>query len=201
MSVNAQQMKLFWENMAGQAVEANELEPRLNEAVILIQWAIESDYGTSSLCLTSHNYAGITTGDGKTFLTYATVGDFVKAYVKEMHLKYYTLVLQSDDFMAQAHALGASPWAGSHYEGNTGTEGGLIVEIYNEQREYIMAALKAAYDEKEGKKEKETGQGTQPVKQPQFWIQSGGYSSLENAQLVIDFCKAHGFWAAIYERI
>lgn len=93
--------------------------------VILAQWANESARGTSTLAKSSNNFAGINhsansiaIGSDGVFAKYQSKDQFVQDYIRVMSLSYYDTVRsegKSGDVMGTIRALGASPWAGSHY--------------------------------------------------------------------------------------
>lgn len=191
-----QQIKEFWVKYAGLAVSANNKDKRIFPETALVQWAVETSYGTSELCLKDNNLAGITTGDGKTFLHFANLEEFLNQYVDDLHLKYYTDVLNQKNITEQMTELGLSPWAASHYkyEGISGEE---LTNIYKTNLLDISHAIEDAITKNKiaNAASDQTKEGTV------YWVQSGGYINKENALKVIEFCKANGWWAELYERI
>lgn len=190
-----QEIKAFWNKYAPFAIMVNDVDKRIFPETALVQWAVETGYGTSELCTVENNYAGITTGDGKTFLHFMNGYDFVNTYVNDLHLKYYTNVLNQRDITEQLLELGISPWAGSHYMEN-GIAGQELVSIYQNNKTQISVEIS---DWTLKLKEKKILANTQTKNE--FWVQSGGFSDRANAQLVIDFCAQHGWWAGLYERV
>lgn len=190
-----QEIKAFWKAYVPYAVQVNELDPRIFPETALVQWAVETSYGTSELCLKDFNLAGISTGDGKTFLRFISLEEFVKYYVTELHLKYYTNVLDQRNATDQMTELGLSPWAASHYkyEGDSGEE---LTSIYKSN----LTEISKSIDDQITKIKLEKS-GLAHQKTTEFWVQSGGFSDRANAQLIIDFCTQHGWWAGLYERV
>lgn len=111
----------------------------LDENVILAQFAIETGWGTSPLCLDHNNLAGISHYNGWAnaggFCSFPNLNDFAVAYGQVMNNGYYSEVLAAAksgaSADAQAEALGNSPWAASHYELN-GQKGGSLIAILGE---------------------------------------------------------------------
>lgn len=90
--------------------------------VILSQWAVETGNGTSDLVRRANNHAGITYSsntighkdNGTAYAAYDSIDQFVQDYIRVMNLSYYTGV-HGQDVIGAIRALGASPWAESHY--------------------------------------------------------------------------------------
>ncbi len=88
----------------------------VNVSVILAQWADETAYGSSKAFVSGHNFAGVSAGGGvNTFPTFAKGLD---AYIACLNQSIYDSVRQSPGWQNQCKALGASAWAGSHYNAN-----------------------------------------------------------------------------------
>jgi len=99
-------------------------------AVILAQWGCETAWGTSSAYVDGHNFAGISSGG--VVIEYPTFAAGLAAYVDVLNLAIYEPVraAAADGPVAEAKALGASPWAGDHYEGDGAYAypGGVLVD-------------------------------------------------------------------------
>lgn len=93
-------------------------------SVVLAQWSNETFYGTSRAWVFGHNPAGISPGGQ--IADYPSLGDGLRAYVFTMGLEYYAPVraARPQGAVAQALALGRSPWAGGHYIGEGSEEPG-----------------------------------------------------------------------------
>ena len=91
-------------------------------SVVLAQWADETGWGTSDYWTVGHNPAGISPGG--VVASYPTVQAGIDAYVETMNLPYYDEVraAKNQGNIAQAAALGASPWAGGHYGNPPGAD-------------------------------------------------------------------------------
>jgi flagellum-specific peptidoglycan hydrolase FlgJ len=96
-------------------------------SVILGQWALESDYGQSSLAKRSGNLAGIKFVAGKSIASGATgayadynndSAKFAQDYSRVMKLSYYNAVRDAVSVEDTVKALAASPYAESHYGGS-----------------------------------------------------------------------------------
>ena len=108
----------------------------LDPNVILAQFAIETatvaGWGTSPLCVDHLNLAGISHFNGWAnsggFCSFPTLDDFVVAWGQVINNGLYDGVLNSvnESADAQATALGASPWAASHYNDGNGPGSSLI---------------------------------------------------------------------------
>lgn len=193
----AEQVKEFWAVMAPHAVQAHKLRPGLFPEVALLQWADESAYGTSSLATGSHNFAGITTGDGKTYITYRDAEAFVSAYAFDLGLKYYTGVLDAKTVETQLVALGNSPWAAGQYReiinGEYGAPGTALLGMWNENKAEIEAALQAVYDAVK----------TTPahIEQPKkSYAVLAVYDTAEKANKLKDAAEKLGLWIGVYEQ-
>jgi hypothetical protein len=99
-------------------------------AVILAQWGNETAWGTSVAFVEGKNFAGVSSG-GKV-LSYPNYPAGLAAYEWVAKLSYYDAVRAAHDAgpIAEAKALGESPWAGGHYEGDGAFAypGGALVE-------------------------------------------------------------------------
>lgn len=101
-------------------------------SVILAQWGNETAWGTSVAFVDGHNVAGISSG-GRV-IDYVSLVAGVNAYIQTIGLPYYDAVHAAKDAgpIAQARALGESPWAGGHYTGVAPFDypgGALVAEI------------------------------------------------------------------------
>jgi hypothetical protein len=112
MTARADAFKTAYERYAVEAAWQLGLDP----SVLLAQWALETGWGTG---MPTNNLAGIRCGPrgALPFCTYATLEDFVAAYVATIRSGFYPGVLASagQPVSAQVAALGASPWSGTHY--------------------------------------------------------------------------------------
>ena len=111
---------------------------------ILAQWAVETGWGTSALCVIDRNLAGIrwygragTTQVGGTpgkigtgFARYATLGAFVEDYIHTLNLPAYAAVRSAVGVDAECRALGASPWDAGHYLSG-GVVGGSLLAAWH----------------------------------------------------------------------
>lgn len=115
--------------------------PGLSSRVILAQWAVETGWGSSALAVYHHNLAGIrwygravqteqlggTTGKpGTGFAGYASLTGFAADYLYVIGLPYYAAVRSAVGDVAQARALGASPWDAGHYTSGGEVGGSLL---------------------------------------------------------------------------
>lgn len=82
-------------------------------SVILAQWADETATGTSSAFVKGNNYAGISYAGVSSFPTKAAG---LNAYIATLNHSTYASVRAAQGSQNQAVALGASPWAGGHYD-------------------------------------------------------------------------------------
>lgn len=82
-------------------------------SVILAQFADETTEGASSAFVHGNNFAGVS-GGGKV-LSYPTKLYGLDAYIETLNLPYYDSVRAASGRLAQAIALGKSPWAAGHY--------------------------------------------------------------------------------------
>lgn len=98
-------------------------------SVVLAQWADETGYGTSSAWVYGNNPAGISP-DGS-IANYPSQAAGYAAYVETMNLDYYDAVRAAKEqgALAQAYALGQSPWAAGHYTGAGEAPGQSLVDI------------------------------------------------------------------------
>lgn len=120
--------------------------------VILAQWAHETGWGSSNLAVNHHNLAGIrwygrpgqdfhiggTPGKAGTgFAGFRSLDEFVDDYCYVMQLGYYRKVRELWDpsdtaagvIIPQCHALGVSPYSGTHY-GPPGHPGANLVAAW-----------------------------------------------------------------------
>lgn len=111
-------------------------------SVILAQWGCETAWGTSLAWVHGHNFAGVSSG-GRV-LDYPNYPAGLEAYVWVMKLPLYEPVRAAAEHgpIEEAQALGASPWAGDHYEGDAPFDypGGLLVD---EIESYFLARFDA----------------------------------------------------------
>lgn len=114
----------FWSEALPYAEQAH-AETGVLTSVILAQWADETGYRWPP---PDNNPGNVGTFGGHT-TSYATVQAGVDGYILTMNLPYYTGVRSSVGWMAQCHALGESPWAGSHYEASGPPPGEDLVKI------------------------------------------------------------------------
>lgn len=116
----------------------------LSRWTILAQWAVETGWGTSSLCVHDHNLAGIRwyghvgsfqvggiRGEqGTGFAGYGTLGAFIADYVRTMNLPAYSAVRAAVGAEAGCRALGLSPWDAGHYRSG-GVVGGSLLAAWH----------------------------------------------------------------------
>lgn len=111
-------------------------------SVILAQWGCETAWGTSSDFVDGHNFAGISSGG--VVIAYPNYPAGLEAYIEVLNLAIYEPVraAAADGPDAEAKALGASPWAGDHYQGDPPYDypGGVLVE---EIADYNLAQFDA----------------------------------------------------------
>lgn len=99
-------------------------------AVILAQWAIETGWGTSPAWLQGNNYAGVSYGGSVNSFPDRAAG--LAAYINVMNQSDYATVRSAGGDAAAAAALGASPWAASHYADASGVQGSLLDDVITE---------------------------------------------------------------------
>jgi|HubBroStandDraft_4_1064222.scaffolds.fasta_scaffold08209_5 hypothetical protein len=130
---------------AGDAARATGLDCRL----FLTQWAYESAFGTSTIALNDHNFAGIenSAGHGCTccdgpYSICPDTADFAALYTAIIGDSTYASVRATagQSLDTQFTALGRSPWAGGHYEGSCGSPGCALIQLYNANSAIIDAA-------------------------------------------------------------
>lgn len=101
--------------------------------VFLAQWADETAWGESPLAVNHHNLAGINYNgvactNWQGFGSYASLAQFVMGYLSTIRLNGWGypefLATKDGTFEEQAHALGASSWAASHYRADGSTVDG-----------------------------------------------------------------------------
>jgi hypothetical protein len=104
----------------------------LHAVVILAQWADETGWGTSSAWVDGFNPAGISPGGQ--IAKYSSVEEGMTHYVTTLNLPYYDRVRSafSSGPLAQAIALGESPWAAGHYGGQEHPGSDLVSIIDNQ---------------------------------------------------------------------
>lgn len=93
--------------------------------VILAQWIDETGNGTSQAWLQGHNYAGVSPGGHVAY--YPDRASGLAAYVRTMNAAPYAAVRAAGSIPGAIAALGASPWAGSHYGNPPGADLSRIV--------------------------------------------------------------------------
>lgn len=96
---------------------------------IIAQWADETGWGTSTAFVAGHNFAGVSPG-GR-IATYPDVATGLAAYISTLLDPVYATVRNAgaQGPVAAAQALGASPWAASHYNASGGGPGSDLVTI------------------------------------------------------------------------
>ena len=106
---------LFVTNYAAAAARAA-ADTGLWTSVVLAQWANETFFGTSRAFLQGNNFAGVSPGG--VVASYPSQSAGLSAYIETMNLATYDGVRAAKEVGAreQAIVLGASPWAGGHYE-------------------------------------------------------------------------------------
>ncbi len=89
----------------------------IDVSVIMAQVAIETGYGGSHAFVVQNNPAGLTGADGE-LITYPTKAAGFSDYASPNFFgaATYDPVRQASGAIAQARALGMSPWAGDHYD-------------------------------------------------------------------------------------
>jgi flagellum-specific peptidoglycan hydrolase FlgJ len=118
--------------------------------VILAQWGLESAYGTSEVYKNNNNLAGIKHVSSSIdsgispsgYSKYNSLDQFVQDYVRVMSISYYDNVRQAGTVDGAVSALGASPWAETHYRDSSGQAGGNLMSVIeaNELEKYSAAA-------------------------------------------------------------
>ena len=127
----------FFKAYAHMAEEAARDAGILPETV-LVQWAIESDFAQSE-ATKQNNLAGISRNGH--VLAFANPSAFLIAYGSTMRLGWYAAVRDATTPEAQMSALGASPWASSHYAEPGGAPGSSLIAIYQQYESAIQSAL------------------------------------------------------------
>ena len=107
--------KGFMSSMQGYAMTAG-AALGMPYQVILAQWALESNYGTSDLSARAKNFAGIKYNDNADFKSgsyagYNSIAGFVQDYIRVMRLPYYNGVRNAGGIKETIHELHKSPWA------------------------------------------------------------------------------------------
>lgn len=84
--------------------------------VILAQWSLETGHGSSYAFQVQNNYAGVSVAGGINSFQSKAAG--LAAYIETLNLSYYDGVraAKNSGAVAQMIALGASPWAATHYD-------------------------------------------------------------------------------------
>lgn len=133
-SINA---RWFFEHLAEEAlqVQVGHLRPE----TVLVQWALETDFGSSEAAVSQRNYAGISR-HGR-LITFPSLAAFVAAYENTLHLGWYQKVIAPGTPEEQMTALGESPWAASHYTEPGGAPGSSLIAVYQQYDKLIAAAL------------------------------------------------------------
>ena len=118
----------FVDGMLGNAKTASAATGFL-PSVILAQWANETNWGRSPAWVYGHNFAGVSPGGA--LAGYPTIATGLAAYIATANSPLYNPVRAAKPAgsIAQARALGASPWAGSHYEDLAGVVGQALVDL------------------------------------------------------------------------
>jgi hypothetical protein len=108
---------------------------------ILIQWADETGYGTSRAFLEGHNPAGISFNGH--LITFQTLAQGIARYqqILQIDAGWYRPVCEAQGVVAQLKALGASPWAASHYTAAGGEPGSTLVSMWESDQTEIAKAL------------------------------------------------------------
>ena len=129
---------------AAEVAHATGLDCRL----FMVQWALESAWGTSGVAH-NNNFAGIenSAGHGCTvcdgiYTCCPTIADFEALYLAILDQGIYAPVRATagQSLAAQFRALGASPWAASHYATGCGSDGCELINLYAAQRSLFDAA-------------------------------------------------------------
>ena len=131
---------------AEQAATATGLDCRL----FLVQWALESAWGTSTIARNDSNFAGIewpsagkgcTTHDG-IYTHCLNVQDFTDLYIAIISDSTYAAVRATagQSLENQMEALGRSPWAASHYSTGCGYDGCELVNLYHDEQSLFDGA-------------------------------------------------------------
>lgn len=106
----------YFDKMKASAHKASS-KTKIEPAVILAQWYLETGGGTSDVSRSANNHAGIKSSskgrDGiyKGYAKYNSLDNFVNDYSRVMNLSYYTAVREAKGIEAQVKALHESPWA------------------------------------------------------------------------------------------
>ncbi len=128
---NATQIKAFEDQMGPYAIQAGNATG-LDPGVILAQWAEESGWGTAA---PGDNYAGITDPTTGGFADYSSRQAFEQAYVSVVEQPNMSVITSTASKtaspLAQALAVGQSPWDAGHYL-DSGVQGGKLIDVYNE---------------------------------------------------------------------
>ena len=98
--------------------------------IFLAQWALETAWGESILAQQYNNLAGINYNGVACyraisgFAGYTSLDNFILGYIHVLSINGYGypefLATKDGTFAEQAHALGASDWAASHYDNGSG---------------------------------------------------------------------------------
>lgn len=100
-------------------------------SVIIAQWCNETGFGTSEAWNVGNNFAGVSPGG--VIASYPNKLAGLQAYIDTMNNGYYNAVKDAgkQGAIAQAEALGRSPWAASHYGNPPGSDLVSIIEQFN----------------------------------------------------------------------
>jgi Mannosyl-glycoprotein endo-beta-N-acetylglucosaminidase len=131
---------------AVQAASATGLDCRL----FLVQWALESTWGTSTIARNDSNFAGIewpsastgcTTKDG-IYTHCDNAQDFTHLYIAIINGATYASVRATagQSLENQMEALGRSPWAESRYSTGCGYDGCELVNLYHDEQSLFDGA-------------------------------------------------------------
>ena len=136
-----EQIQAFYEAMAPYAKGVAQKVGGILPQTILVQWADETGYGTSRAFLEGHNPAGISFNGH--LITFQSLEQGVSRYqqILQIDAGWYRPVCQAEGVTAQLKALGASPWAASHYTTAGGEPGSVLVSIWEADQHEIMRVL------------------------------------------------------------
>jgi hypothetical protein len=123
--------------------------------LFMVQWALESNWGTSGVAVADHNYAGIecpSAGKGCSgcdrsgYTICPSLADFTALYTAIITDSTYASVVAThgQSLSAQFAALGRSPWAASHYATGCGVDGCELANLYASERALFDAAASAS---------------------------------------------------------
>ncbi len=128
MTAFGAEISTFIADLASDAEDAG-AEIGFYPSVVLAEWANETDWGTSPAFVSGHNLAGVSTGG--VIAPYPDLAAGLRAYVETANLSLYDSVraARAAGPYRQALALGASPWAASHYADVVGHVGQALVDL------------------------------------------------------------------------